>query len=156
MIPPTVRTLVLRESTEIIAPPETVRAIFDDLESWPEWNDVCLDAAWMSGEPWAIGSGFHMTLRVAGRPVGFRVFITEFGHDAVTWASTVLSVTGTRRFTFEQQAGDPGTRVTDQKTFRSPYLPVRIFYPRLIIQAMSRVWLASLKKQVEFATLECG
>ncbi len=154
-MPPTVRTLALRESTEIIAPPESVRAVFDDLESWPEWNDVCLDAAWLSGEPWAIGSGFHMTLRMARRPVGFNVFVTEYGQDAVTWESTVMSITGTRRFTFEEQDGGSRTRVADQKTFRSPYLPVRIFYPRPVIQAMSRGWLASLKRQAESVYVEC-
>ncbi len=153
-MPPPVRTLVLRESTEIIAPPESVRAVFDDLESWPEWNSVCRDAAWMSGLPWAIGSGFHMTLRMARWPVGFSVFVTEFGQDAVTWESTVLSVTGTRRFTFEEHGGGSTTHVTDQKTFHSPYLPVRIFYPRPIIQAMSRGWLASLKRQSELAHVE--
>ncbi len=153
---PTVRTLVLRESTEIIAPPESVRAVFDNLESWPGWNDVCLDAAWMIGEPWAIGSGFHMTLRMARRPIGFSVFITEFGQDAVTWESTVLSITGTRRFTFAEQAGGSKTHVTDQKTFHSPYLPVRIFYLRPIIQAMSRGWLASLKRQAELTHVERG
>ena len=146
---PAVRNLVLRESTEIIAPSETVRAVFDDLESWPEWNDVCLDATWVSGEPWAIGSGFHMTLRMARRPVGFRVFVTEYSPHAMAWESTVLSITGTRRFIFEEGAGGSTTRVTDQKTFRSPYLPVCIFYPRPVIQAMSRGWLASLKRQTD-------
>lgn len=150
----TMRTLVLRESTEIIAPPESVRAVFDDLESWPEWNSVCQDAAWLGGEPWAIGSGFHMTLRMARRPVHFSVFVTQCGQDAVTWESTVLSVTGTRRFTFEERAGGSKTHVTDQKTFRSSYLPVRIFYPRPIVQAMSRGWLASLKQRAELAHVE--
>ncbi len=155
-MPFTVRTLVLRESTEITAPPKAVRAAFDNLESWPEWNSVCLDAAWINGEPWAIGSRFHMTLRMARRPVEFSVFVTESGQDAVTWESTVWSVTGTRRFTFEQHAGGSTTYVTDQKTFNSPYLPVRLFYPRPIIQAMSRGWLASLKQQAELVHVERG
>ena len=153
-MPPTLRTLVLRESAEIIAPREAVRAAFDDLESWPKWNSVCRDAAWVSGEPWAIGSGFHVTLLMAHRLVGFSVFVTEFGQDAVTWESTVLSITGTRRFIFEEQADGSTTHVTDQKTFCSPYLPVSIFYPRPIIQAMSRSWLASLKRQAELAHVE--
>ncbi len=153
---PTVRTLVLRESTEIFASPATVREAFDDLESWPNWNSVCRDAAWVSGDPWAIGSGFYMTLRMARRHIGFNVFVTEFGQDAVTWESTVLSIRGTRRFTFEEQADGSATHVTDQKTFHSPYLPVRIFYPRPIIQAMSRGWLASLKRQAELTHVERG
>ena len=119
-----VRTLVLRESTEIIASPEAVRAAFDDLESWPKWNSVCRDAAWMSGEPWAIGSGFHMTLRMARRPIGFSVFVTEFGQDAVTWESTVLSITGTRRFTFAEQSRRFQNTRYGSKDFSQP-LPSR-------------------------------
>ncbi len=149
MIVPAIRTLMLRESAEINAPPEVVRAAFDDLEAWPEWNDVCLDSQWTSGEPWAIGSAFRMTLRMARRRVGFSVFITERGQHSVTWESTVLSITGTRRFSFDGQAGGSTTLVSDQKTFRSPVLPVRLFYPRPIVQAMSRGWLASLKRQAE-------
>ena len=90
-----------------------------------------------------------MTLQMARRRVGFSVFVTEFEQRAVTWESTVLSITGTRRFTFQEQEGDAVTLVTDQKTFRSPILPVKLFYPRPIIQTMSRGWLASLKRQAE-------
>ena len=149
---PAVRTLALSESAEINAPSDAVRDVFDDLDAWPAWNDVCIESGWVAGEPWDVGSTFHMTLRMARRSVGFSVAITECDRDAVTWESTVLSVTGTRRFTFERLAGGGATRVTDSKTFRSPYLPVRLFYPRPIIQAMSRGWLTSLKKQAELAT----
>ena len=150
---PAIRTLVLRESTEIHAPLDAVRAAFDDLDAWPTWNGVCLNSSWTSGEPWAIGSAFHMTLQMARRRVGFSVFVTEFERRAVTWESTVLSITGTRRFTFQEQEGDAVTLVTDQKTFRSPILPVKLFYPRPIIQTMSRGWLASLKRQAELVSV---
>ena len=147
-----IRTLALRESIKIDAPLDVIRAAFDDLDAWPEWNDVCLDSQWTSGEPWAIGSSFHMTLKMARRRVGFSVFITECGRHSVTWESTVLSITGTRRFTFDEQAGGFATLVSDQKIFRSPVLPVRLFYPRPIVQAMSRGWLASLKRQAELVS----
>ena len=152
-MPPTIRRLSLRESTDIQAPPHSVRALFDDLESWPHWNAVCESAAWVAGEPWEPNSVFHMTLRMARRPVGFTVRVSESAHDAVAWESTVFSVTGRRRFTFAGLNGDSVTRVADHKTFSSPYLPVRLFYPRPIIQTMSRGWLASLKNHAERVAL---
>ena len=85
-----------------------------------------------------------MRLRIAGAPVPFHVDIVETNApNAVAWTSTVLSVTGHRRFTFDP-VGPDATRITDTKTFTSPVLPVRLFYPRPIVQQMSRRWLASL------------
>ena len=78
-----------------------------------------------SGRPASHGPSarhFRMTLRMARRRVGFSVFITERGPHSVTWESTVLSITGTRRFSFDGQAGGSTTLVSDQKTFRSPVL----------------------------------
>ncbi len=149
---PSIRTLSLRESIEIECSLDTVRDAFDDLDAWPEWNDICRESRWTSGERWAVGSAFHMTLRMARRPVGFSVFVREFEPHAVTWESTVFSITGTRRFTFDERTDRSMTLVTDYKTFHSSVLPVRLFYPRPIIQAMSRAWLASLKKRAEMVS----
>ncbi len=69
--------------------------------------------------------------------------------NAVSWDSTVLTVTGYRRFTIEDAADGDGCLVTATKTFTSPVLPLRLFYPRPNIQKMSRRWLLSLKGRVE-------
>ena len=144
-----VRTLRLQEAIDIAAPPEVVWEAFRGLDSWPEWNAVCLSSRWTSGEPWEIGSSFFMRLRMAGVPVPFHVKIVEFGPaKSVAWDSTVLTVTGHRRFLFEALSGG-GTHVSDTKTFGSPLLPLRLFYPRPIIQRMSRDWLRSLKAHAE-------
>ncbi len=145
-----VRSLTLSESVRIHAPLHAVRAAFDDLERWPEWNSVCIESRWTSGEPWAVGAAFSMRLRMARRPVRFNVHVIDYDPtDGVAWESTVLSVTGTRRFSFAAASDGEDTLVTDEKTFHSPILPVRLFYPRPIIQAMSRGWLSSLKLHTE-------
>ncbi len=148
----TVRTLTLSESIDIDAPIDAVRLAFDDLDRWPEWNSVCMESRWTSGTPWEIGSSFFMRLRMATRPVPFNVTVTEFDPlGAVEWESSVMTITGTRRFNFESLSDGAATRVTDSKWFRSSVLPVRLFYPRPIIQAMSRGWLASLRRCAESA-----
>ena len=147
-----VRTLTLRETVDIAAPIDAVRLAFDDLDRWPEWNSVCIESRWTSGAPWAIGSSLFMRLRMAKRPVPFTVTVSDYDTlGAVEWESTVMSITGTRRFSFESLSGGATTRVTDSKWFQSSILPVRIFYPRPIIQAMSRGWLASLRRCAESA-----
>ncbi len=148
----TVRTLTLSESIDIDAPIDAVRLAFDDLDRWPEWNTVCMESRWTSEAPWEIGSSFFMRLRMATRPVPFNVTVTEFDPlGTVEWESSVMTITGTRRFNFESLSDGAATRVTDSKWFRSSVLPVRLFYPRPIIQAMSRGWLASLRRCAESA-----
>ena len=148
----TVRTLTLSESIDIDAPIDTVRLAFDDLDRWPEWNSVCMESRWTSGAPWEIGSRFYMRLRMAKRPVSFNVTVTEVDSlGDVEWESTVMTITGTRRFSFETLSDGAATRVTDSKRFRSTVLPIRLFYPRPIIQTMSRGWLASLRQRAESA-----
>ena len=105
---------------------------------------MCISSHWTRGTPWRIGSAFSMRLRMAGAPVPFHVEVTEMNAPiSVAWTSTLLSVTGHRRFTFVP-VGEDSTRVIDTKTFTSPVLPLRLFYPRPIIRQMSRRWLASL------------
>jgi hypothetical protein len=87
---------------------------------------------------------------MAGAPVPFTVRVAESAPpNAVSWESTVLTINGYRRFTIEDAGDGNGSMVTDTKTFTSPVLPLRLFYPRPIIQAMSRRWLRSLKERVE-------
>ena len=146
------RTLVLSESVEVATAPDAVWRLMEGLEDWTAWNSVCLSSRWTYGAPWAVGSRFRMVLRMAGAPVPFNVRVVEWDPPtAVAWDSTVATVTGSRRFTF-RPVGDGGAcEVVDAKTFSSPVLPLRAFYPRPVIQAMSRGWLRSLKAAAETA-----
>ena len=140
------RTLVLSESIEIAAAPDAVWRVFTGLEDWASWNTVCRSASWTHGAPWAVGSGFKMVLRMARAPVPFNVRIVEWDPpNTVAWDSTVLTITGHRRFMFRPVRGSGACEVVDTKSFSSSVLPIRVFYPRPVIQAMSREWLRSLK-----------
>ena len=90
---------------------------------------------------------------MAGIPVPFNVRISESDPpNTVSWDSTVLTVTGRRRFTIRDAGDGHSSRLVDAKTFTSPVLPIRLFYPRPIVQSMSRRWLDSLKTRVESDT----
>ena len=148
--PSGVRSLVLTESVSIDASPDSIWRVLENLTGWPSWNAVCNSARWTEGAPWEAGSWFRMVLRMAGVPVPFTVRVVEADPpSAVSWESTVLTVTGSRSFTIEHAGDGKGSLVPDTKTFTSPVLPLRLFYPRPIIQTMSRRWLRSLKEQAE-------
>ncbi len=74
----------------------------------------------------------------------------------IAWASTKLTVTAVRTFTFEDDASfedeSGATLVTDEKVFTSPVLPVRLFYPRPLIRRMTESFLADLKAECERTT----
>jgi len=140
--------LSLLERTAIHAPVDVVWAAFSDLGSWPRWNTVCLKATGLAGKPWTVGFRFRMVLRMAGVPVSFTPTVVEA--DApyrVAWSSRRFTVTGARSFTFEP--APEGTLVVDEMRFSSRVTPVRLFYPRPVIAAMSKGWLASLKEEAE-------
>ena len=140
--------LTLSNRIFIQASPEMVWAAFGDVRSWPEWNTVCLKVDRLAGEPWTVGFSFRMVLRMAGVPVPFHAVVVEVEiPHRVVWSSTRFTVTGRRTFRF--QPSERGTVVVDEKRFTSPALPVRLFYPRPVITAMSKRWLRSLKAEVE-------
>lgn len=147
---PDVRTLTLREELHIAAPPDRVWDVFQDVRAWPEWNPVCLRVWDVSPSLWQIGSSFSFTLRMAGRPVSFRVTVTESRPPyEVRWSSRRFTITGTRTVEFE--ASGAGTRASDTKVFRSSVLPLWLFYPRPIIRRMSQTSLLALKQRIEGA-----
>ena len=140
--------LTLSDRIFIEASPEAAWTVFSDLGRWPEWNAVCRKVDRLAGEPWTVGFSFRMVLRMAGLPVPFRPVVVELEvPHRVVWSSTRFTVTGRRTFLF--QPSERGSIVVDEKRFTSPVLPVRFFYPRFAIRAMSRTWLRSLKEETE-------
>ena len=142
------RELTLTEAVHIAAPPDRVWEVFQDIRSWPSWNPVCLRVWNIPPNLWAAGSGFSFTLLLAGQPVSFDVTIVEAEPpQRVTWSSRVFTVTGRRTIDFRREG--VGARATDTKTFSSPILPVRLFYPRTIVSRMAQDSLVALKRRVE-------
>ena len=109
---------------------------------------MCKEVWDLSDDLWAPHAKLSFRLMMANVGVPFSVVVTESDPpNRITWESTKFSVTATRTFLF---AGDGDhTEVTDSKTFASPILPVRLFYPRPVIRNMTESWLEDLKAEAE-------
>ncbi len=140
--------LTLTQRATVHVPPARVWEVFSDIEAWPRWNRVFLKVDRLQGQPWTVGFRFFMALRMAGVSVPFHPTIVEVeAPHRVVWTSTRLTIPGRRPLLF--QPVREGTLMTDEEHFSSPVLPVRLFYPRPVIVAMSNAWLRSLKEEVE-------
>lgn len=141
--------LSLKEEITIRSSVEDVWDTLTSLDSWPAWNEVCRKASWVSGDTWTIGSVFSMELILAGVSLPFTVAVNKYEKPKeLSWSSTFLGITGTREFKVEKVSRNI-VRVTDSKIFTSSFLPIKLFYPRPIINKMSRGWLNSLKTRSE-------
>ena len=131
-------TLTSRVTTS--APPERVRATFEDAATWPSWCDPVVavervPATWSAGERLV----YRLQSLVA---VTFDVTLEHVDDASIRWSSTKGPIRGTRTFTFA-----PGV-IVDEKRFES-WLPVALFYPRPPIRRMSERWLADLARESE-------
>ncbi len=139
--------LVMESSVTIDASQEQVWEVLTGTGDWPRWCDVCVEVS-RAPATWAVGESFSFRLRMAGVAVPFTVAVTEMERPSgLAWESTKFSVTATRTFTLT--SADGGTVLTDRKRFRSPVLPVLLFYPRWLVRGMTESWLADLKREAE-------
>ena len=156
-------SLELSSSVQIAAPRERVWQVFSDISRWTKWCGVCIRAEPVvppSSEAtdasdketdfaWRAGQRIHLKFQMAGIGVPFNVTVTDAKPACrVAWASTKLSVTAVRIFTFSENPSGR-TSITDHKLFTSQLLPLRLFYPRPIIRHMTEHMLADLKTECE-------
>lgn len=139
----------MSSSVDIDAPRSRVWSAIKNAAEWPRWSNVCTDVwdvpASGIGE---VGSKFGFRLRMGGRKVPFNVTVSRVVADQlIEWRSTKFSITAVRTISIETQ-GD-GCRVVDTKSFKSPFLPIGIAYPRWLITRMTNAWLDELKIESE-------
>ena len=140
--------LEMSSSVDISAPLNHVWQVFSELDRWTEWCGVCLSASGEDNFGWKTGQGISLRLRLAGVGIPFNVTVTESRpQELVAWASTKLTVTAVRTFSFVES--ELGTLVTDHKLFRSKLLPLALFYPRPVIRRMTESMLTDLKAECE-------
>ncbi len=138
----------MRSTVTVHAPIRVVWDTFADARSWPTWSSVCTEVWDSSDDLWTPNSKLSFRLRMAKVGIPFSVVVTESDPPhLVTWESTKYSITATRTIQFAGRSDQ--TNVTDSKTFSSPVLPVRLFYPRWVIRNMTESWLQDLKAESE-------
>ena len=138
----------MQSSITVNSPLSMVWDTFADAKSWPAWSRVCSDVWDVSDDLFAPNSRLSFRLQMAKVGVPFSVVVTESDPPhRVTWESTKFSITATRTFQFVGEGHR--TLVTDSKDFKSPLIPIWLFYPRPIIRNMTESWLQDLKAEAE-------
>lgn len=143
------KTVVVKESVLVNAPPERVWRVFSHLDRWPQWNRAVLGARWLKGQPWMLGSAFEMTIKPSWKKLNVRPEIVESGPpQQVIWLGKGAGIHGQHTFTFQPE-GD-GTRATSLEVFSGPMLWIMpLIGSSGSVGRMFKAWLAALKAEVE-------
>ncbi len=146
------QSVVVQESIVIGAPPEAVWRLFSQIEQWPQWNPACIEAAYLSGTPWAAGSKFRYTIKQGRGKRRYKPTIVESKPpELVVWQVPRGQLT----FRFEPE--DAGARVTCRQVSSGsggwglPFLalPAPMRSSPHGVRETFKQWLAALKAEAE-------
>ena len=143
------RTVVIRESLMIAAPPERVWRVFTEVERWPRWNPVVRSPRFREGPPWQRGAVLEFTVKPWWKSLRIRGEIIDVSpRSSVTWAGGGGGIFGKHTFTFEPDG--EGTLATNMEVFMGPGLGLMwIVMPQARVRALFAEWLALLKAESE-------
>jgi len=143
------RTIVIRESLRIAAPPERVWRVFTDLEGWPRWNDVARSPKHRKGEPWTLGAEVAFTVKPWWKSLRICAEVIEVRRPtAVTWVGSSGGIFGKHTFMFE--ADGEGTLATTMEIFSGPGLGLMwLVMPQARVRELFVRWLHTLKAEAE-------
>lgn len=143
------RGVDIRESSDIAARPPVVWLVVSEIEKWPDWNPICLQAKKLSEEIWRPGGQFEVTIATTkdtyrlvltvteaeqGRRVGCRGKRLGFSTD----------------FNIQIDPVDGNSRVTIGATMRGPLLLLPWLAPVPDeVEQLTTVLLDSLKRESE-------
>ena len=110
------RRRTLAGSIPVAASPERAWQIFSRVDDWPLWDWFgAAEAAWVAGEPWAVGS----VLRLGHRPIAYDCVIVEVDPPRqVSWMAGVAGMRGRHTVRFEPHAD--GCLVVTRGEFAGP------------------------------------
>lgn len=142
----------IRTEIEISAPTEKVWQVLANVENWPNWNPIVVQA---SGVP-AIGATLTITMRGEDGKNGpkYMPVVTSFQEaSSFEWRAKMISefmFTNGRVFKLEKT--NSGTRLTNTETFKGMLVP--LFWSKLShhVPIMLAEMNVALKKSVEQKT----
>ncbi|MCX8277362.1 MAG: SRPBCC family protein [Dehalococcoidia bacterium] len=139
----------MSSSIDIDAAGERVWHLVEHPARWAEWSKVCTEVWGVPDDGVLIeGTEFGFKLRMVSMEVPFNVSVTRIDSGlSIEWRSTKFSITAVRTIFIEPYY--EGCRVTDQKKFSSPVLPVGLIYPRGFIRRMTESWLVDMRIRSE-------
>jgi uncharacterized membrane protein len=135
----------LTSSIDIQAPPDTVWAVWSDLERWPEWTASVSRVERIDPGPLAIGLRARVH-QPKFPPATWRVIALEEGRG-FTWVSESPGARVTASHWIEPHAG--GSRATSAITFAGPIALLVGWLSRSLTERYLRLEAAGLKARSE-------
>ncbi|MEU3918253.1 SRPBCC family protein [Streptomyces sp. NPDC029004] len=140
----TTAPVIVRLSTEINAPLETVWGLHTDIASWPTWN-TNIDEAELNG-PLMPGNSFSW--RTHGLEITSTVRELVPG-ERIVWGGPAAGITGIHVWTFEQN-GDHVTVRTEESWSGAPVEAAADHLGKALHDSLES-WLSHLKSRAEQA-----
>ena len=148
----------MHSSVMVDVPVPRAWEVITEANRWPDWAEVCSEV-WDVPDrtaEWGPGHQFGFRLKMAKRNIPFNVTVTRYEQNQsaarlIEWTSTKFSITAARTIsvTVGSDPESTGCTVSDRKLFSSPFLPIGLAYPRLLIRRMTESWLGDLKREAE-------
>ncbi len=141
--------MIIRETITIKAPLEIVWEVFSAVENWSDWNPVCRECRFESGDRLAAGSCLSFELRPLILPIRIapQVKHCEKGR-AVIWAGSKWGISAEHEFYLEPVKN--GVKLVSIERFSGPMLlPAKFIGIPKRLHKLTRRLLAALQKTAE-------
>ncbi|MCL5290942.1 MAG: SRPBCC family protein [Actinobacteria bacterium] len=137
------------ESVEIHARPQVVWLVFSEIDKWPAWNPICVEAISLDEEPWRAEGRFDFTLATEERTYALTAKVVQaIPGRMVRWLCGWRGMAGDFEFSFEPFDGRTRVSASEQRSgFVSSFL--RLGIPPYQAEKLLRVWLESLGREAE-------
>ena len=141
--------MVIREEIFIAAPPETVWAVFSDIDNWKHWNPVCRECRLVRGEGLQPGACISFQLKPVFFPIRIEPEVSRCQpSQTVVWTGSKWGLHAEHTFLFETVKD--GTRLESIETFSGPVLwPLRLAGIPRRLHRLTRQLLAAIKSAAE-------
>tara|TARA_B110000116_G_scaffold270760_1_gene289704 strand:- start:1443 stop:1940 length:498 start_codon:yes stop_codon:yes gene_type:complete len=147
MIEKNTPTFTFENQIEIQGQPPFVWNIFRDLENWPSWNPVCLNAQWLKGPSWVNQSEFNLNTLVGEHQLeGTAELLQSDFPWIIEWSRQTENINEKR--TFELDWRGQTSIVIDTITVVLQDSTVDKVNLEQSYKQMSTIWLEALKTEV--------
>ena len=141
--------MIIRETVVIDAPIETVWEVFSDIEHWTDWNPVCRECRFETGDTVAEGACISFELNPLALPMRIAPVVTDCNPGrSVTWTGEKLGVHAKHTFNFEP--AESQVRLESIETFSGFMLwPARLIGVPKRLHELTRQLLFAIKTASE-------
>jgi len=141
--------MIIRETVVIDAPIETVWEVFAEIEHWADWNPVCRECRFETGDTVAEGACISFELNPLVLPMRIAPVVTDCNPGrSVTWTGEKWGVHAAHTFNFEP--AESQVRLESVETFSGFMLwPARLIGVPKRLHELTRQLLFAIKTASE-------